>query len=268
MSDTTPAPRPPNRLIGETSPYLRQHAHNPVDWYPWGEEALATARAEDKPIFLSIGYAACHWCHVMERESFEDEQVAAFLRRHFVAIKVDREERPDLDAVYMNAVQALSGRGGWPMSVFLTPAGRPFFGGTYFPPERRHGMPSFLEVLQAVADAWTQRRDELERGAAELTAQIASWAGTAEPGTVDAAAAAEAAVARLARRLRPPPRRLRRRAEVPHPVAAVLPAAARARRRRDAGGDAARHARRHGRRRHVRLGRRRLPPLLRRRRSG
>ena len=198
MSDPTPSPRPPNRLIGETSPYLRQHAHNPVDWYPWGEEALARARSEDRPIFLSVGYAACHWCHVMERESFEDEQVAAFLRLHFVAIKVDREERPDLDAVYMNAVQALSGRGGWPMSVFLTPAGRPFFGGTYYPPERRHGMPSFLEVLQAVADAWARRRDELEHGAAELTAQIASWAGMAEPGTVDAAAAAEAAVARLA----------------------------------------------------------------------
>ena len=198
MDDTTKPTREPNRLIGESSPYLRQHAYNPVDWRPWSEEALAAARAEEKPIFLSIGYAACHWCHVMERESFEDEQVAAFLKRHFVAIKVDREERPDLDAVYMSAVQALTGRGGWPMSVFLTPAGRPFFGGTYYPPERRHGMPSFLEVLQAVADAWARRRDELEHGAAELTAQIASWAGMAEPGTVDAAAAAEAAVARLA----------------------------------------------------------------------
>src|SRR5512135_800310 len=123
-----------NRLIGETSPYLLQHAHNPVDWYPWGPEALAAARELDKPIFLSIGYAACHWCHVMERESFEDEATAADLRRDFVAIKVDREERPDLDQVYMSAVQALTGQGGWPMSVFLTPSLEPFFGGTYFPP--------------------------------------------------------------------------------------------------------------------------------------
>ncbi len=199
MSDATPPTRPANRLSGETSPYLRQHAHNPVDWYPWGEEALAKARAEEKPIFLSVGYAACHWCHVMERESFEDEQVAAFLRLHFVAVKVDREERPDLDAVYMSAVQALSGRGGWPMSVFLTPDGRPFFGGTYFPPERRHGMPAFIEVLQAVADAWAGRRDEVERGAAELSQQLASFAGAGEPGAVDAAAAGRAAVQRLAR---------------------------------------------------------------------
>jgi hypothetical protein len=190
--------REPNRLIGESSPYLRQHAYNPVDWRPWGEEALAAAHDQEKPIFLSIGYAACHWCHVMEHESFEDEQVAAFLKRHFVAIKVDREERPDLDAVYMSAVQALTGGGGWPMSVFLTPGGRPFFGGTYFPPERRHGMPSFLEVLQAVATAWAQRRGELEHGAAELTERIAAWPGTGEPGAVDAGAAASTAVKRLA----------------------------------------------------------------------
>src|SRR5919202_6235908 len=131
-----------NRLVDATSPYLLQHAHNPVDWYPWGEEALERARREQKPIFLSIGYAACHWCHVMERESFENEAVARLMNEHFVNIKVDREERPDVDAVYMNAVQALTGRGGWPMTVFLTPDGRPFFGGTYYPPERRHGMPS------------------------------------------------------------------------------------------------------------------------------
>ena len=140
-----------NRLAGETSPYLLQHAHNPVDWYPWGPEALARARELDRPIFLSIGYAACHWCHVMERESFEDEATAAQLNDGFIAIKVDREERPDLDALYMGAVQAITGQGGWPMSVFLTPAGVPFFGGTYYPDTPRHGMPSFRQVLDGVA---------------------------------------------------------------------------------------------------------------------
>src|SRR5438132_4611449 len=130
-----------NRLIASTSPYLLQHAHNPVDWYPWGEEALGRARAEDKPILLSVGYSACHWCHVMERESFEDAETAALMNEHFVNIKVDREERPDIDAVYMDAVVALTGQGGWPMTVFLTPEGEPFFGGTYFPPAPRYGMP-------------------------------------------------------------------------------------------------------------------------------
>ncbi len=148
----------PNRLAGETSPYLLQHAHNPVDWYPWGPEALAKAKAEDKPIFLSIGYAACHWCHVMERESFEDADTAADLNRDFVAIKVDREERPDLDQVYMGAVQALTGGGGWPMSVFLTPDGQPFYGGTYFPPEPHHGLPAFRQVLAGTARAWREDR--------------------------------------------------------------------------------------------------------------
>ncbi len=148
----------PNRLAGETSPYLLQHAHNPVDWYPWGPDALAKAKTEDKPIFLSIGYAACHWCHVMERESFEDAATAADLNRDFVAIKVDREERPDLDQVYMGAVQALTGGGGWPMSVFLTPDGRPFYGGTYFPPEPHHGLPSFRQVLAGTARAWREDR--------------------------------------------------------------------------------------------------------------
>ncbi|HUQ78610.1 MAG TPA: thioredoxin domain-containing protein [Patescibacteria group bacterium] len=150
-----------NRLAGETSPYLLQHAHNPVDWYPWGAEALARARAEDKPIFLSIGYAACHWCHVMERESFEDAVTAADLNRDFVAIKVDREERPDLDQVYMGAVQAMTGQGGWPMSVFLTPDGQPFYGGTYFPPEPHHGLPSFRQVLSGAARAWREQRLEV-----------------------------------------------------------------------------------------------------------
>ncbi len=162
-----------NRLAGETSPYLLQHAHNPVDWYPWGPEALSRAKLLDRPIFLSIGYAACHWCHVMERESFEDPETAAFLNGHFVAIKVDREERPDLDAVYMDAVQAMTGSGGWPMSVFLAPDGRPFYGGTYFPNRRRHGMPAFLDVLAGVAAAWRDRRDEVEGSATSLAARVA-----------------------------------------------------------------------------------------------
>src|ERR1051325_10022854 len=140
-----------NRLAQETSPYLLQHANNPVDWYPWGPEALERARAEDKPILLSIGYSACHWCHRMEHESFEDPATAALMNAHFVSIKVDREERPDLDSIYMAAVQALSGQGGWPMTVFLTPDGKPFFGGTYFPPEDRHGLPAFRRVLTSVA---------------------------------------------------------------------------------------------------------------------
>ena len=157
-----------NRLAGATSPYLLQHADNPVAWYPWGEEALARAREEDKPILLSIGYAACHWCHVMEHESFEDASIAALMNEHFVSVKVDREERPDLDAVYMEAVVALSGQGGWPMTVFLTPTGEPFYGGTYYPPEPRHGLPSFPQVLEAIAAAWRDRRDEVVSSAAEL----------------------------------------------------------------------------------------------------
>jgi uncharacterized protein YyaL (SSP411 family) len=152
-----------NRLAGETSPYLLQHADNPVDWFPWGDEALATARAKDRPIFLSIGYAACHWCHVMERESFEDPDTAAFLNAHFVPVKVDREERPDLDAIYMDAVQSMTGQGGWPLSAFLTPDGRPFFAGTYFPKVPTHGMPSFRQVLEAIAEAWRDRRADVER---------------------------------------------------------------------------------------------------------
>jgi len=162
----------PNRLANETSPYLLQHADNPVDWYPWGEEALAKAKAEDKPIFLSIGYSACHWCHVMAHESFEDEQVAAILNEHFVSIKVDREERPDLDRIYMNAVQAMTGSGGWPMSVFLMPEGEPFYGGTYFPPTPRYGMPSFTQVLAAVADGWQNRRQELIESGQRLVAAL------------------------------------------------------------------------------------------------
>ena len=161
-----------NRLIGETSPYLLQHAYNPVDWYPWGEEALGRARLEDKPILLSIGYSACHWCHVMERESFENEAIAGIMNRHFVNIKVDREERPDLDAVYMEAVQMLTGSGGWPMTVFLTPEGKPFYGGTYFPPADRHNMPGFPRLLETVAQAYRDSNPEIRRVTDQLTEQM------------------------------------------------------------------------------------------------
>jgi uncharacterized protein len=188
-----------NRLAAETSPYLLQHAHNPVDWYPWGPEALERARSEGRPIFLSIGYAACHWCHVMERESFENPEIAALMNRDFVSIKVDREERPDLDDVYMAAVQAMTGSGGWPMTVFLTPSLEPFFGGTYFPPEDRHGMAGLPRILGAVADAYRTRRDEVEQQARELAdhlrARLAVSAGTrdVEPRQLDAAVARLAA---------------------------------------------------------------------------
>jgi len=161
-------PQHTNRLIDESSPYLRQHAHNPVDWYPWGEEALARARAEDRPILLSVGYSACHWCHVMERESFEDGETARLMNDHFVNIKVDREERPDIDQIYMNAVQLLTGRGGWPMTVFLTPDGKPFYGGTYFPPEDRHGLPAFRRVLLSIAHAYRERPDDVRKSVAQL----------------------------------------------------------------------------------------------------
>jgi uncharacterized protein YyaL (SSP411 family) len=158
----------PNRLAQESSPYLQQHADNPVDWYAWGAEAAAVARAADKPILLSIGYAACHWCHVMAHESFEDETTARMMNELFVNVKVDREERPDVDAIYMQAVQAISGHGGWPMTMFLTPDGVPFFGGTYFPPDDRHGMPSFKRILVSVSEAWKTRRDEVLKGADTL----------------------------------------------------------------------------------------------------
>ena len=165
-----------NRLAKETSPYLLQHAGNPVDWYPWGAEALERARTDDKPILLSIGYAACHWCHVMERESFEDEATAALMNEHFVSIKVDREERPDLDAIYMDAVQAMTGHGGWPLTAFLTPDGKPFYAGIYFPDEDRHGMPAFTKVLTAIADTWEHRRDEVEDQGARIVEALARTA--------------------------------------------------------------------------------------------
>src|SRR3954463_12911643 len=161
-----------NRLAGQTSPYLLQHADNPVEWYPWGDEALARAREEQRPILLSVGYAACHWCHVMEHESFEDEETARLMNELFVNVKVDREERPDLDSVYMDFVVQTTGHGGWPMTVFLPPHGEPFYGGTYYPPEPRHGLPSFRQLLDAVAKAWRERRDELERSAREVVAAL------------------------------------------------------------------------------------------------
>jgi uncharacterized protein len=172
-----------NRLASATSPYLLQHADNPVHWWPWSDEAFAAAAERQVPVFLSVGYAACHWCHVMAHESFEDPQLASVINDHFVAIKVDREERPDVDAVYMQATQALTGQGGWPMSVFLTPDRKPFYAGTYFPPTPRHGLPSFTQVLQAISDAWRDRRAELLLSASEIVRQLsqqAPFAGTAE----------------------------------------------------------------------------------------
>ena len=162
----------PNRLINEKSPYLLKHAHNPVDWYPWGDEAFERARREDKPILLSIGYSTCHWCNVMERESFENEEIAELINRNFIPIKVDREERPDVDEIYMRAVQLMTGSGGWPLTVFLTPDLKPFFGGTYFPPKRRGGLPGFDEILKAVAEAWRTKREEIMKSANDVTALI------------------------------------------------------------------------------------------------
>ncbi|GJG85623.1 thioredoxin domain-containing protein [Gemmatimonadetes bacterium T265] len=179
----------PNRLAAESSPYLLQHAHNPVDWYPWGDEAFARARADDRPVLLSVGYAACHWCHVMERESFEDEETARLMNALYVNVKVDREERPDVDAVYMTALQAMTGHGGWPMTVFLTPEGEPFVAGTYFPPDDRHGIPSFRRVLESVSDAWRTRRHDVARTTASLRAMYAQAERGLAGGTTGAPAA-------------------------------------------------------------------------------
>ena len=177
-----------NRLARETSPYLLQHQHNPVDWYAWGAEAVERSRAEDRPILLSIGYSACHWCHVMERESFEDPDTAAIMNDRFVNVKVDREERPDVDSLYMSAVQRITGHGGWPMTVFITPEGEPFYGGTYFPPVPRHGMPSFRQILLGVSEAWTERRDDVRRSADELTDMLRQASALRPaPGRVDEA---------------------------------------------------------------------------------
>src|SRR5215211_1632630 len=184
-----------NRLASETSPYLLQHKNNPVDWYPWGEEALKRAREEDKPVLLSVGYSACHWCHVMERESFEDDETARMMNEHFVNIKVDREERPDIDSIYMAAVQALTRHGGWPMTVFLTPDGAPFYGGTYFPPVPSPGIPSFQQLLLSVADAYENRREEVLQSAGSVkeflrasTAAVMPEAGSSGTGLLDGAA--------------------------------------------------------------------------------
>jgi uncharacterized protein len=188
-----------NRLADATSPYLLQHAHNPVAWEQWGEEALGRARAQEKPILLSIGYSACHWCHVMAHESFEDESTAAVMNEHFVNVKVDREERPDLDAIYMDAVVALTGSGGWPMTVFLTPEGEPFYGGTYFPPEPRHGLPSFRQVLESIAEAWRERRGDVAQTSAqlvELVRRSSEVQPSADPLTATLLAEAERGIAR------------------------------------------------------------------------
>jgi uncharacterized protein len=196
QQDSSVPGRKPNRLINEQSPYLRQHAYNPVDWYPWGEEALARAKAENKPILLSIGYSACHWCHVMERESFEDPETARLMNELFVPIKVDREERPDLDQIYMDAVQAFAGRGGWPLTMFLTPDGGPFFGGTYFPPEDRHGLPGFRRVLASVAQAYRERTQDVAHNVEKLTQAISALNDYSAPeGELPRTIVAEAAAA-------------------------------------------------------------------------
>ena len=251
-----------NRLAAETSPYLLQHAENPVDWYPWGAEALERARGEDRPILLSVGYSACHWCHVMAHESFENEATAALMNEHFVNVKVDREERPDVDALYMDATVSMTGQGGWPMTVFLTPAGEPFYAGTYFPPEPRHGMPSFPQLLLAVAEAWETQRDDIVAQARRLVEAVGHSARiepSAEPLTAALLDEAERGIARtfepvyggFGRAPKFPPAStleflLRR--DSPEAMAMVVE-----------------DARRDGRRRHVRPRRRRLPPLLGRR---
>ena len=186
-----------NRLAHETSPYLLQHKDNPVDWYPWGEEAHERARREDKPLLVSIGYSACHWCHVMERESFEDPETAAVMNEHFVNVKVDREERPDVDAIYMDAVQAMTGHGGWPLNAFLTPEGVPFYAGTYFPPEPRYGMPSWRNVLEGVARAWDVQRDDIVDGAQRIVGHLQTSAALEAPDAELDPASLEAAVTAL-----------------------------------------------------------------------
>ena len=269
--------RPPslarvNRLADETSPYLRQHAENPVDWYPWGEEALARAREEDKPILLSVGYSSCHWCHVMAHESFEDPSIAATMNRLFVNVKVDREERPDIDAVYMDAVQALTGNGGWPMTVFLAPDGRPFYAGTYFPPTDRSGMPGFPRIMDAVADVWANRRDDVEQQTEQLVAAIEANTLAGRIADTRRRPALRRPGPRVRRRraaLRPRRGRVRAGAEVPAVDDPRLPPP-RPRARRSARGarDGDDHARRDGRGRDLRPRRGWVRPVLDRRRAG
>ena len=252
-----------NRLSSEKSPYLLQHAGNPVDWRPWGEEAFDAARREDKPVFLSVGYATCHWCHVMAHESFEDPDVAAVLNEHFIAIKVDREERPDVDRVYMAFVQATTGGGGWPMSVWLTPDGRPFYGGTYFPPAERWGKPGFRDLLLEMARLWREERGRVERAAESVAERLAAASAGGDRRGRAGRDRARLGDARFLSQLRPAERRLRRRAQVPAPVRTAVPAA---RAPADGRSDAARRRRAHadgdGGGRHARPDRRRLPPLL------
>src|SRR5215216_3696874 len=188
-----------NRLAHQTSPYLLQHKDNPVDWYPWGEEALDRARRENKPLLVSIGYSACHWCHVMERESFEDAETAALMNEHFVPVKVDREERPDVDAIYMDAVQAMTGHGGWPLNAFLTPDGVPFYAGTYWPPVPRHGMPSWRDVLEGVAQAYATQRAEIAESAQRMVERLRATARLQAPDADLDAASLDAAVSGLRR---------------------------------------------------------------------
>ena len=200
----------PNRLAGSTSPYLLQHEDNPVDWWPWGDEAFAEAQRRDVPVLVSIGYAACHWCHVMAHESFEDPAVAQLVNDSVVAVKVDREERPDVDAVYMEATQALTGQGGWPMTVFTTPTGEPFFCGTYFPPSPRHGMPSFPQLVTSVAQTWRERREDvLAAGQRIVTALAEPVGGPAGGGRAAWPCRPRCRRAQPRRDLRPRQRRLR-----------------------------------------------------------
>src|SRR3954468_7194769 len=218
MSAST-ADRPANRLAGETSPYLLQHAHNPVDWYPWGPDAIGRAKAEDRPIFLSIGYSACHWCHVMEHECFEDPEIAALMNRLFVNIKVDREERPDLDQIYMAAVQAFNdGHGGWPMSVFLTPELKPFYGGTYFPPTESRGMPGFPRVLRELEKAWRERRDDVDRIAEGMTERLQAGVLAGDPDGELSATLLDRAAKSLARAFDPRDGGFGSAPKFPHPM--------------------------------------------------
>ena len=256
-----------NRLARETSPYLLQHSDNPVDWYPWGEEALGRAREQDRPILLSVGYSACHWCHVMERESFEDPETAAYMNEHFVNVKVDREERPDVDAIYMEAVQAMSGQGGWPMTVFLDPDGVPFYGGTYFPPDESRGMPSFRMVMEAVVDAFERKREEIRGRAAETRERLGAVGASSRPRSRPRRPAARQALRAPAGRAPTCERGGFGGAPKFPPASALeLLLATRARRRRRGRRGRRDHARRDDGRRHLRPGRRRLRPLLGRRR--
>ena len=227
--ETVTEPKPPqeeakpkhtNRLAKEASPYLHQHQHNPVDWYPWGEEAFKKARDEQKPILLSIGYSTCHWCHVMERESFEDEATAKVMNEHFVSIKLDREERPDVDKIYMTFVQATTGSGGWPLNVWLTPDLKPFFGGTYFPPEAKFGKPSFTDVLRQIADAWKTQQTEILNSANDISQRIGE------------SIALKAKADPVQDPVRPALRRFRQRAQVPQAQPAADAAAPRTPHRR------------------------------------